>query len=47
MLTSGIRELELDIHWSNGKFLIYHLFWVDYHTTCNKLEICLEEIKTI
>ena len=44
MLTSGIRELELDIHWGNGKFLIYHLFWLDYHTTCNKLENCLEEI---
>jgi hypothetical protein len=42
---NGIRGVELDISYENGRFLVYHIKPVDTGSTCPDWELALEEIK--
>ncbi len=41
----GVRQIELDIHYGNGQYPVYHLAGIDNGTTCADLVSCLVEIR--
>jgi hypothetical protein len=44
--TQGVRAFELDVHRAgDGTFEIYHIVGIDNQTTCDTLDLCLEQIK--
>jgi len=42
---NGVRGVELDISWENGRFLVYHDIRYDTGSTCPDWELALEEMK--
>jgi len=44
-LDSGVRELELDLHFSEGHFEVYHVKDIDDLSSCKCLSDCLSSMK--
>jgi hypothetical protein len=42
--TYGVRAVELDLHYDQGEFFVYHLAVEDPESTCPRLAACLSEI---
>ena len=44
-LDRGVRSLELDLHWKNGEFEVFHVPLVDEGTTCRSLADALATVR--
>jgi hypothetical protein len=44
-LDRGVRSLELDLHWKNGEFEVFHVPLVDEGTTCRRLADALATVR--
>lgn len=40
----GVRKFELDLHWKDGQWKVFHIDFVDQDTTCDTLGACLEAL---
>lgn len=42
----GVRQIELDVRYQNGKVVVGHLPLIDSRSTCKTLKRCLEQIRS-